>query len=127
MPQTIMIVEDDAIIANDLEMLVEDAGFKVIATVNSGERAINSAQKVKPDIILMDIMIKGILDGIEAAAAIFTKLNVPIIYVTAHSNPEILRRIKITTPYGHIVKPFNDELVIDTIKAALEKHYGDNL
>jgi CheY-like chemotaxis protein len=125
MPRKIMIVEDDAIIANDLQMIVEDAGYEVIAAVNSGEKAINMAQKVKPDLVLMDIMILGLLDGIEAAAAIFIKLDIPVIYVTAHSNPDILKRIKLTNPYGHIVKPYSDTVVLKTIKETLQKKYGD--
>jgi CheY-like chemotaxis protein len=121
----IMIVEDEAIVAADLKQKLEGLNYQVVATVGRGKEAISTANKLKPDLILMDIVLKGKLNGIESAKQIQKNLDVPIIYVTAYADKKTLEQAKTTTPFGYIIKPFQSEHIRSTLEMALYKHQMD--
>src|ERR1041385_5865559 len=102
----ILIVEDEFVVASDLRDTLVEIGYRVVAMVATGEDAIVRARSLRPTVILMDIRLAGELDGIAAAARIRSERDVPIVFLTAHSNDETLRRAMATEPYGYIVKPF---------------------
>ncbi|MGB9838647.1 MAG: GAF domain-containing protein [Methanothermobacter sp.] len=118
----VMVVEDESIVAIDISQRLESLGYQVTATVSTGEKAVEMAEKTRPDIILMDIVLKGEMDGIEAAEEITKRMKVPIIYITAYSDEETLKRAKITGPFGYIIKPFEDRELHSVIEVALHKH-----
>jgi len=115
----ILIVEDESIVALELKDRLEKLGYQVIATVSTGEKAIKTTEEKNPDLILMDIHLKGNMDGITAAKHI---KNTPIIYLTAYADTETLNRARITTPYAYIVKPFEERELQSNIEIALYKH-----
>jgi PAS domain S-box-containing protein len=119
----ILIVEDETIVALDIERKVARSGYEVVGNVTSGEAAIDKVKKTHPDLILMDISLEGDIDGIEAAERIQRHFDIPIIYLTAHSHPQTLERAKITEPYGYIVKPFERRSLHATMEMALYKHH----
>ncbi len=119
---TILIVEDERIIAEDLKKRLEDLDYEISNIVNSGTKAITAAERDKPDLILMDIILKGGMDGIEAAKIIHTTNQIPVVYLTAYSDDEILDRAGKTGSSGYLVKPFRDRELHATIKMALAKH-----
>jgi two-component system, response regulator PdtaR len=102
----LLIVEDESIVALELESRLTDLGYSVCGIVASGEDAINLAIAEKPNIILMDINIKGPIDGVVTAEKIKEIIDIPIIFLTAFTDSNTLQRAKITEPYGYIVKPF---------------------
>ncbi|MHB8882714.1 MAG: response regulator [Thermodesulfovibrionales bacterium] len=118
----IMVAEDEGIIAKDLERRLTKQGYSVAAVVASGEDAIRRAQETLPDLILMDIVLNGDIDGIDAAAEIRRRLDVPVIYLTAYADDKILQRAKLTEPYGYIIKPFDDRSLCSAIEMSLYKH-----
>ena len=103
----IMVVEDENIIALDLKKRVTSLGYKVTAVVASGEEAVQFADEYKPDLILMDIYLRGKMNGIDAAEEISKHNNIPIIYVTSYVDDVTLRRLESTTSFGHIIKPID--------------------
>ncbi len=117
----ILVCEDEGIIALDLQSLLNDLGYDVPAVVSSGEEAIVKAEEVRPDLVLMDIMLNGELDGTEAAEQIHGKFDIPIVFLTANADENILTRAKKAEPYGYIVKPFKDIQVRAAIEMALHK------
>lgn len=121
----ILIVEDELLIANNLARKLTTFGYKIVDIVSSGEKAIQVAGEKQPDLILMDIVIQGEMDGIEAAAKISQKYGIPVIYLTAYADNETLNRAKATTPFGYIFKPFKDRELQVTIEIALQKHQSD--
>jgi PAS domain S-box-containing protein len=116
---SILIVEDEFVIAKDIETSLENMGYSVCAIVSSGREAIAKAEKEKPDLVLMDMVLKGSIDGVEAARKIGTQFKIPIVYLTAYADENTLERAKKTEPYGYIIKPFNDRELNTTIKMAL--------
>lgn len=118
----ILIAEDEAITAKDLQMTLQDLGYEVTGTASSGEEAIQKAEDHKPALVLMDIVLQGKMDGIEAASQIHARLDVPIVYLTAHSDKATLERAKITEPFGYILKPFEERELHTNIEIALYKH-----
>jgi CheY-like chemotaxis protein len=104
---------------------LEDLGYRIVGIEATGEGAVKTALKVEPDLILMDIVLKGNLDGIEATQMIHRHLDTPIIYITAYSDEEVLRRARITEPYGYILKPFKKSEVNANIQMAIYKHACD--
>ncbi|NYB52884.1 MAG: methanogen output domain 1-containing protein [Methanobacteriaceae archaeon] len=121
----ILVVEDEAIVAMGIKQKVEDLGHRVVDIVYTGEDAVETALEKKPDLILMDIVLKGSMDGIEAAAKIRNQLDIPIIYLTAYSDEEVLERARMTEPYGYIIKPFKKSELNANIEMALYKHAED--
>lgn len=118
----VMVVEDESIVAIDITQRLESLGYEVTTTASTGEKAVEMAKKTKPDIILMDIVLKGDMDGIEAAEEISKHLKVLIVYITAYSDEETLKRAKVTGPFGYIIKPFEDRELHSIIEVALYKH-----
>ncbi|TNE48411.1 MAG: hybrid sensor histidine kinase/response regulator [Deltaproteobacteria bacterium] len=118
----ILIVEDEGLIALSTRKKLENLGYDVIDIVASGEEAIAEASETQPDLILMDIMLSGEIDGVTAAASILKKQSLPIIYLTAYSDKDTLLRAKETGPFGYLLKPFGEKELETTIEIALYKH-----
>ncbi len=118
----ILIVEDDPSVAELVETSLQALGYDVLAVASSGEDAVKKVEKVKPDVVLMDIKLEGILDGIEAAGQISSRYDIPIIYLSGHADEETLERAKITEPFGYLLKPFQQKELYFTIELALHKH-----
>jgi PAS domain S-box-containing protein len=122
----ILIVEDERIVAEDIRRSLQNLGYGSSSIVSSGEKAIDEAKEKSPDLILMDIVLKGKMDGIEAAGQIRSRFNIPVVYLTAYSDEIILERAKITEPFGYIIKPFNERELHTNIEIALYKHKIEN-
>ena len=113
----ILIVEDDAVIATRLEERLTFMGCNVVGLAYSGEEGVEMARRLRPDIILMDIVMSGKRDGVDAAETIKKDLDIPVIFLTAYTNDEYIKRAKRTEPFGYIVKPFHEK----EVRAAIEK------
>jgi PAS domain S-box-containing protein len=122
----ILIVEDEGIIAEDIQMSLQDLGYEVSGIVTRGKEAIRTAAEQRPDLVLMDVVLQGEMDGIVAANEIHTLLKIPIIYLTAYSDDKMLERAKNTEPFGYLIKPFRDRELRSTIEMALYKNELDN-
>lgn len=122
----ILVVEDEPIVALDIRRRLGHLGYAVVDCVTSGESAALAAAAQNPDLVLMDIMLEGDMDGIDAAAAIRKRANIPVIYLTAYADEETLHRAKITEPFGYIIKPFEDRELETCIQMALFKHKMDD-
>lgn len=118
----LLIVEDEGIVGLNIQRRLEGLGYQVVANVASGEEAITLAESTRPDLVLMDIKLEGNVDGIEAAAQINDRFQIPIVYLTAYTNDETLNRAKLTQPYGYILKPFEARDLATTIEVALYKY-----
>ena len=118
----ILIVEDEAIVAKDLQNRLNKLGYIVPAIASNGVDAIRKAANIFPDLVLMNIKLKGDMDGVEAAREIHTRWNVPIIYLTAYADDSTLERAKQTEPFGYLLKPFKEKELYTTIEVALNKH-----
>jgi two-component system cell cycle sensor histidine kinase/response regulator CckA len=118
----ILVVEDESIVAEDLRNGLINLGYSVPSVVSSGEKAINTAREISPDLVLMDIVLQGEMDGIEAAKQIRLSYDIPVLYLTSYSDDRILERAKITEPYGYIIKPFRERELHINIEIALYKH-----
>lgn len=125
MREKILVVEDERIIAFDIKVSLEKSGYTVPAIVSSGEQAIEKAAEFLPDLVLIDVMLKGNISGIEAAAQISSRFNIPVVYLTAYSDINNLQKAKITQPFGYIFKPFAETQLIATIEIALNKHQAE--
>jgi len=118
----ILVVEDESIVAEDLRDSPINLGYEVPSVVSSGEKAIRTAMDISPDLVLMDIVLQGEMDGIEAAKQIRFNYDIPVVYLTSYSDEQILERAKITEPYGYIIKPFKERELNINIEIALYKH-----
>ena len=118
----IMVVEDEKIVAADIRQNLTMLGYMVPAVIASGEEAIRKAAEHCPDLVLMDIKLKGKIDGIEAAKIVQSRLNVPVVFITAFADEATIQRAKSTEPYGYIVKPFGKKELQITIELALYKY-----
>ena len=117
----ILIVEDENIVALDMKMRLESLGYRVMGVVDSGAAALEFLSTSTPDLVLMDIKLKGNVDGIETARLARERLDVPIIFVTAFTDEQTLDRAKLASPYGYIVKPFHERELRIAIELALYK------
>jgi PAS domain S-box-containing protein len=118
----LLIVEDEGIVAFNIQKRLERLGYSVVGNVSSGEEAIDIVVEANPDLVLMDIKLEGNVDGIEAAAQIRDRFHIPVVYLTAYTDEETLNRAKLTEPYGYILKPFEARDLSTTIELALYKH-----
>ncbi len=118
----ILVVEDERIQAMDIKRRLEHWGYEVPTIASSGEEAIKKALKLKPDLVLMDIILKGEVNGIEASQKISDRLDIPVVYLTAHPEESMVQRAKMTESYGYILKPFDERELRITIEMALHKH-----
>ncbi|MEQ8468147.1 ATP-binding protein [Coleofasciculus sp. E1-EBD-02] len=123
----ILVVEDERIIAINLKESLESLGYTVPAIAASGEQAIEKATEFRPDLVLMDIWLKGTIDGIEAAQQIWDRLKIPTIYVTGHSDQSTVERAKITAPFGYILKPVKEQALYVAIETALQRYEREQL
>ncbi len=121
----IFIVEDESIVAKDIQNSLVKLGYNVVGIANNGADAIEKVVELAPDLVLMDIMIKGNLTGIEASEKIKEQINVPVIFLTAYADESTLTRAKITEPYGYILKPFKEIDLHSNIEMAIYKHRKD--
>lgn len=118
---SILIVEDDNVIAQIADWRLKNLGYKVCGKAATGAEAMELLEKHKPDIVLMDINIKGDIDGIETAKLMKERFSIPVVYVTSHSEGPTLERAKETKPDGFILKPFDDDDLRVAIELALRK------
>ncbi|MBT3368086.1 MAG: response regulator, partial [Nitrospina sp.] len=122
----ILVVEDDGVVARDIQNSLKNMGFEVCAIVPSGQKALQKAREDSPDLVLMDIKLKGDMNGTEAAGQIRAQFDIPVVYLTAYADEDILDRAKITEPFGYIVKPFEDRELNAVVKMALYKRKMEN-
>lgn len=122
MPARILIVEDEQVTAEDLRDTLTGLGYTVTAAVSNSGDAIAQAMANPPDIALMDIRIRGEIDGVETARELRERFEIPVIYLTAHADNETLGRAKVAEPFGYIVKPFQEASLLAGIEIALYKH-----
>jgi len=115
----ILIVEDEAIIAMEILDSIENLGYEVTATVNSGAKALDSIEKDRPDLVLMDIRIKGLIDGIDTAEIIRNRFGIPVVFSTAYLDEGRIERAKITMPFGYVLKPIQERDLKVTLEMAL--------
>ena len=126
MPQpSVFIVEDEAIVANDIEETLQILGYSVAGKAKDGVVALQKIAESQPDLVLMDIHIAGAIDGIETAEKVHSRHNIPVIFLTAHADSPILERAKKAEPYGYIIKPFDERGLQSTIEMALYKFRAD--
>ena len=123
--QRIVVVEDDAIVAHDLQRTLTRWGYYVPAIATSATEALDRMANADPDLVLMDIHLRGDVDGIEAAERVQSRHSVPVVFLTAHSDDATLRRAKNTSPYGYVLKPFEERELHIAIEIALHKHAAD--
>jgi two-component system cell cycle sensor histidine kinase/response regulator CckA len=123
---TILVVEDEVIVAMDLQQRLGELGYRVVGTAVSGAEALQQARTLTPELVLMDIRLQGPMDGIEAATEIRRQYNTPVVYLTAHSDEPTLGRAKLTEPVGYLLKPVEDRELQIAIEMALYKHQMDS-
>lgn len=126
MGASILVVEDEVVVAQDIRRMLIGLGYEVPATVATGEGALRAAEICPPDLVLMDIHLKGPLDGVGTAARLQEKHGAPIVFLTAHSDDATLARVKETHPYGYIIKPFTDRELRTSIEIALSRHDSES-
>jgi len=117
-----LIVEDERIVAEDIGRSLDKLGYSVLGIASSGEEAVKKAEELGPDLVLMDIVLKGGMDGVAAAREIQARLKIPVVYVTAYADDETLERAKVTEPFGYIVKPFEERELYTSIEVAFYRH-----
>lgn len=121
MPLNVLIVENESIVALDIKQRLKSIGYNVIDVVSSGENALKVIKKYIIDLIIMDAHLNGALNGIDTAICIRRKFNMPILYISASYNLERHEKIKLTEPYEHIKKPFDNEQLQTAIITCLNK------
>jgi CheY-like chemotaxis protein len=118
----LLVVEDERIVAMSLQGKLQSMGYRVAALTASGEEAVALAEQLRPDLVLMDISLDGAMDGVEAARIIRGRLKIPVVYLTAYSNRDVVERAKVTEPFGYVLKPFVDRELQIVIEMALYRH-----
>lgn len=121
----ILVVEDERVVARDIKACLENLGYIVPAIASSGIEAIEQAQALHPDVVLMDIRLKGEIDGIQAAQHIWQELHIPVIYSTGHSDRATVERAMATDPLGYILKPIKEQDLYVTLKTALKRYQSE--
>ena len=125
-PATILIVEDEGIIARDIRQQLVELGYEVVGDTPTGEEAITLTEQLRPSLVLMDIHLAGPMDGIETAQAIRKQWGTPVVFLTAFAGAETLERAKLTEPFGYIIKPFDERYLHTVIEMALYKHRAES-
>lgn len=118
----ILIIEDEVIVAHDLGEMISQLGHDVVGIISSGEEAVEKAQATKPDLIIVDIKLKGEMNGIEASELITANTGAAIVYLTAHTESDLFERAKVTEPFGYLTKPVAPQDLIRTVEMALYRH-----
>lgn len=122
----VLVVEDESIVSKDIQHSLKKLGYNVVGSSSTGEKAIELALDLKPDVVLMDIMLKGKLTGIDASEEIRKTLNIPVIYLTAYADEATLEKAKVTEPHGYIIKPFKEIDIHTSIEMAIYKHQKES-
>ncbi len=118
----IVVVEDERIVAMDIKNTLEGLGYEVLSIMTRGEEIVDRAAELMPDLILMDIMLEGDMDGVDAARIVKDRIDIPVIFLSAYSDEVTIQRAKISEPYGYVLKPFNGKDLHTAIEMALYKH-----
>lgn len=118
----ILIVEDQSIVAMDIQNRLKGLNYIVTGTASSGAGAVKKAEETSPDLVLMDIMLKGDMDGVQAAEEIRYRFGIPVVYLTAYADSNTLQRARVTEPFGYLLKPFQERELHSTIEMALYRH-----
>jgi PAS domain S-box-containing protein len=118
----ILVVEDQRVVARDIQEHLTQLGYSVTGVTASGEEAVRLAEEQRPDLVMMDIRLEGQTDGVEAARQIRVRCQLPVVYLTAHADEETLRRAKVTEPFGYVLKPFEERELRTVVEMALYKH-----
>ncbi len=121
----ILIVEDDELVARELSLRIAAMGYTIAGTVATGRAAVEAVTRQRPDLVLMDILLPGELDGIEAAGIILDRHHVPLLYLTAYADDALFDRARITAPHAYLLKPYNDRELQLAIELALQRHAQD--
>jgi PAS domain S-box-containing protein len=121
-PATVLVVEDETIIALDVQASLTNLGYAVPAVATSGAEAVAQVAALRPDLVLMDIHLPGGMDGVEAAEVIRQRFDVPVVYLTAYADPGTVERARITEPYGYVIKPFEERDLRVVVEMALYRH-----
>jgi diguanylate cyclase (GGDEF)-like protein len=124
-PKRILVVEDEFIVAHDLRGVLEDLGYEVVGTAESSDEALQRASDEHPDLVLMDIRLSGRFDGIQTARRLRARHRIPVVYLTANTDPQTLSRALETAPGGYLAKPFNAPTLAATIEVALRQHQAE--
>jgi len=120
-PTQVLLVEDELIVAEDLRRRLSGMGHTVVGVVTTGEDAVRKSEQVHPDLVLMDISLRGDMDGVEAARIIQEKTGIPIVYVTGHGDPDTMQRAKATAGFAFVLKPVDDRELQYIIEMALHR------
>ena len=123
----VFVVEDESIVSKDIQHSLKKLEYNVVGSASSGEKAIDLIRIEQPDIILMDIMLKGTMNGIEAAEIIKNELSIPVVFLTAYADEATLSKAKISEPYGYILKPFKEIDLKTSIEMAIYKYNKEQL
>jgi PAS domain S-box-containing protein len=118
----ILVVEDEVIVAQNIQYALQDLGYDVSAIALSGDEAVERVAELQPDLVLMDIKLQGEMSGVEAAERIRSRFDIPVIFVTAYADDQTLQRAKVAEPYGYVLKPFDERELRSTIEMALYRH-----
>ena len=123
--ETILVVEDEFVTGSEIQARLEEMGFNVPGVVDTGEEAIQKTGELNPDIVVMDITLKGTMTGIEAAEQIRARYGTPVVYLTAHSDEATVNKAMLSEPFGYLIKPLDERALRTTIRMALYKHAMD--
>ena len=118
----ILIVEDEQIVAMDISISLEGMGYKVVGNTVSGAETLVMAEQMRPDLVLVDVYLQGAMDGIELARLLRDELHLPVVFLTAYSEDDLIQRVKEVEPFGYILKPFENRELRIVIEMALYKH-----
>lgn len=118
----ILVVEDESIVSKDIQHSLKKLGYHVVGAASTGEKALELARTERPDIVLMDIMLKGDMNGIQTAEMIRQEMSIPVVFLTAYADESTLAKAKVTEPYGYIIKPFKEIDLHTSIEMAIYKH-----
>lgn len=118
----ILVVEDESIVSKDIQYSLKKLGYSVVGAASTGEKAIELAKTEHPDIVLMDIMLRGDLNGIQTAEIIRGEMAIPVVFLTAYTDESTLAKAKVSEPYGYIIKPFKEIDLQTSIEMAIYKH-----
>ncbi|MAY84892.1 MAG: DNA-binding response regulator [Flavobacteriales bacterium] len=117
----ILVVEDEAIVAKDIEVCLKKIGYEVLGTLSKGEKVIPAIEEEQPDLVLMDIMLAGDMTGIDVSTKIKERFDIPVVFLTAYADEKTISKAKITEPYGYVIKPFKEIDLRTSIEMALYK------
>lgn len=117
-----LLVEDEIIVAKDIKNSLENVGYTVTGIADSGELAIEKAALTQPNLVLMDIRLKGDMDGVQAAQEVWNRFNITVVYLTANSDKSTLQRAKATAPFGYVAKPFKEKELHTAVEIAVHRH-----